>query len=62
MHWKICDPFYFREAQKLAKLWDCPFYETSPKESFNIDEVFQAAIQRIEALKPSNNKSSCSIM
>ena len=37
---------YFSDVEKLAKMWNCAFFETSPKNNENIDEVFEVRVRK----------------
>ena len=56
--------FIFREAQGLAKMWSCPFFEASAKLSRNVDELFTAAVSEMNKFgkKPRPVKKPCCFM
>ena len=54
--------------QELASAWKIPFYETSAKKNWNIQEVFQALTERMRQRYPNpppkkhRNRKDCIIM
>jgi hypothetical protein len=54
--------------QELASAWKIPFYETSAKKSWNIQEVFEDLIKQMRQRYPNappkrrRNKHDCTIM
>eukprot|EP01083_Nonionella_stella_P022376 61903_1 len=36
------------DGKKLAKKWNCPFFETSAKDGINIDTIFEELVREIE--------------
>jgi len=43
------------EAEKKAKEWKCPFFETSAKEKINIENCFYQVVKEIRKRKPPKN-------
>eukprot|EP01083_Nonionella_stella_P118936 355241_1 len=48
----------YDNGKKLAKQWNCPFFETSAKDRINIETIFEELVREIERRPPVMNNES----
>lgn len=50
-----------RDGEMLAHEWGSPFFETSAKTRYNVQEMFQEIVRQIDRKKPSSKGSCCCV-
>jgi small GTP-binding protein len=50
-----------RDGESLVHEWGTPFFETSAKTRYNVQEMFQEIVRQINRRKPSDSGSCCCV-